>query len=101
ATASLRGQPRILIVDGDETKIRPLAEALRREKMQVETRGALGLPKTLEDLQQFDLLALSDVSALQMSREQMELYRRWVQDFGGGFLMIGGENSYGVGGYFR
>ncbi len=101
ATASLRGQPRVLIVDGDETKIRPLAEALRREKMQVETRGAPGLPRTLEDLQQFDLLALSDVSALQMGREQMELYRRWVQDFGGGFLMIGGENSYGVGGYFR
>ena len=101
ATASLRGQPRVLIVDGDETKIRPLAEALRGEKMQVETRGALGLPKTLEDLQQFDLLALSDVSALHMGREQMELYRRWVQDFGGGFLMIGGENSYGVGGYFR
>ena len=101
ATASLRGQPRVLLVDGDETKIRPLADALRGEKMQVETRGALGVPKTLEDLQQFDLLALSDVSALQMGREQMELYRRWVQDFGGGFLMIGGENSYGVGGYFR
>lgn len=101
ATASLRGQPRVLIVDGDESKIRPLAEALRREKMQVETRGALGLPKTLEDLQQFDLLALSDVSALQMGREQMELFRRWVQDFGGGFLMVGGENSFGVGGYFR
>ncbi len=101
ATASLRGQPRVLIVDGDETKTRPLAGALRGEKMQVETRGPLGLPKTLEDLQQYDLLALSDVSALQMPREQMELYRRWVQDFGGGFLMIGGENSYGVGGYFR
>ena len=101
ATASLRGQPRILIVDADEAKIRPLAEALRGEKMIVETRGALGVPKTLEDLQQFDLFALSDVSALAMSREQMELYRRWVQDFGGGFLMIGGENSYGVGGYFR
>jgi hypothetical protein len=101
ATASLRGQPRVLLVDGDEPRIRPLAEALRREKMLVETRGTLGLPKTLEDLQQFDLLALSDISALTMGREQMELYRRWVQDFGGGFLMIGGENSFGVGGYFR
>ena len=101
ATASLRGQPRVLLVDGDETKTRPLAGALRTEKMLVETRGPLGLPKTLEDLQQFDLLALSDVSALAMPREQMELYRRWVQDFGGGFLMIGGENSYGTGGYFR
>ncbi|MDQ3624571.1 MAG: VWA domain-containing protein, partial [Verrucomicrobiota bacterium] len=101
ATATLRGQPRILVVDGDEARARPLAEALRAEKIQVETRGPLGLPKTFEDLQQFDLLTLSDVSALSVPRAQMELYRRWVQDFGGGFLMIGGENSFGVGGYFR
>ena len=31
-TASLRGQPRVLLVDGDEPKIRPLAERLRGEK---------------------------------------------------------------------
>jgi uncharacterized membrane protein len=101
ATASLRGQPRVLIVDSEPDKIRPLADVLRGEKLGVEVRSAAGLPKSLEDLQQFDLLMLSDVSALTLSREQMELYRRWVQDFGGGFMMLGGENSYGVGGYFR
>ena len=36
-----------------------------------------------------------------MTHDQMELYRTWVQQFGGGFIMIGGENSFGVGGYFR
>ena len=101
ATASLRGQPRVLLVDGDETKARPLADALRREKIVVESRGVSGLPKTLEDLQQFDLFLLSDVSALNLAREQMDLYRRWVQDFGGGFAMLGGENSFGTGGYDR
>ncbi len=101
ATASLRGEPRVLLVDSDETNARALADVLRREKINVETRGLIGLPKSLEDLQQFDLFLLSDVSALNLGREQMDLYRRWVQDFGGGFAMIGGENSYGVGGYYR
>ena len=101
ATASLRGQPRVLLVDADETKVRALVDALRREKISVETRGVAGLPKTLEDLQQFDLFLLSDISALNLAREQMDLYRRWVQDFGGGFAMLGGENSFGVGGYYR
>lgn len=101
ATATLRGEPRVLVVDPDESRIRPLADALRREKIQTETRTAAGLPRTIEDLQQFDLLALSDISALMLPREQMELYRRWVQEFGGGFLMLGGENSFGVGGYYR
>jgi uncharacterized membrane protein len=100
-TASLRGQPRVLIVDPDESKIRPFAAALRAEKIQADTRSINGVPRTLEDLQQFDLLMLSDVSALQLNRDTMELYRRWVQDFGGGFLMLGGDSSYGVGGYYR
>ncbi len=101
ATASLRGEPRVLLVDSEETNARALADVLRREKIAVETRGLTGLPKSLEDLQQFDLFLLSDVSSLHLGREQMDLYRRWVQDFGGGFAMIGGENSYGVGGYYR
>jgi len=100
-TASLRGQPRVLVIDPDESRIRPLATALRAERILVETRSINGAPRSLEDLQQFDLLALSDVSALQLNRETMELYRRWVQDFGGGFLMLGGDSSFGVGGYYR
>jgi Ca-activated chloride channel homolog len=101
AVASLRGQPRVLLVDGEAEKARPLASALQAERIQVDLRGPNGAPRTLEDLQQFDLFLLSDLSALTLSREQMELYRRWVQDFGGGFVLLGGENSFGVGGYFR
>ncbi len=101
ATATLRGEPRVLLIDPDERQIRPLADALKTGKIQVEIRGVSGLPQTLDDLQQFDLFILSDVSALRISRGQMDLYRRWVQEFGGGFLMLGGENSYGVGGFYR
>ena len=101
AVASLRGQPRVLLVDGDEQKARPLELALRSSQIAVELRGQAGAPRTLEDLQQFDLFILSDIAALTLGREQMEMYRRWVQDFGGGFLLLGGENSFGVGGYFR
>lgn len=101
ATASLRGEPKILVVDADEHQMQPLAEALRSQKIQVELRGPAGLPRSLEDLQQFDLFILSDISALRIAREQMELYRRWIEDYGGGFLMLGGESSYGVGGFYR
>ncbi len=101
AVASMRGQPRVLLVDGDEQKARPLANALRDARISCELRGASGAPRTLEDLQQFDLFMLSDISALTLGRERMDLFRRWVQDFGGGFVLLGGENSFGVGGFFR
>ncbi len=100
-TVTSGGEPRVLIVDADETRARPLANALRNGRIAVELRGAAGLPRSLAELQSFDLFVLSDVSALLLSRDQMELYRTWVQDFGGGFVMVGGENSFGVGGYFR
>jgi len=101
ATATIQGEPLVLIVDSDPARIQPLADALRQEKIKVEVRGPKGLPATLEDLQQFDLFILSDVSALNLTRDQMDMYRMWVQDFGGGFAMLGGENSFGVGGYYR
>lgn len=98
---ALAGKPRALLVSGDETRGEPLAVALREAGIDVESRGAPGLPRTLAELQRFDLFLLSDVPASGVTREQMELYRAWVRDFGGGFLMAGGENSFGVGGYFR
>lgn len=100
-TVSVGGEPRVLLADSDPSKIEALAGALRLAKMAVETRPATGVPRTLEDLQQFDLFILSDVAALGLSREQMEMYRAWVLDFGGGFIMAGGENSFGVGGYYQ
>lgn len=101
AAVSIRGEPRVLIVETDEAKAAPLAEALRAGHIAVETRAARGAPAGMEDLQQFDLLILSDVSALALSRAQMDLFQGWVRDFGGGFAMLGGENSFGVGGYFK
>ena len=100
-TVATAGHPRVLLVAGEEEKAAPLAGALRDARIDVEVRGPAGLPRSLTELQRFDLVALSDVSALQMTHDQMELYRTWVQQFGGGFIMIGGENSFGVGGYFR
>lgn len=101
ATASLRGNAKVLVIDTDERQMQPLATALRAKKIDAEVRGSAGLPATMEDLQQYDLFILSDVPALKIPRERMELYRRWVQDFSGSFLMLGGENAYGVGGYYR
>ncbi len=95
-----QGKPRVLIVDGEPEQIRPLAAALDLQGFDAQIRPVSGLPRSLEDLRQFDIFLLSDVSALSLSQSQMELYRTWVRDFGGGFAMLGGENSFGVGGYY-
>lgn len=101
ATAFQRGEPRILLIDPSPDRLQPLTGVLAAERIKAETRPLSGLPTTMEDLQAYDALILSDVSALHLTRSQMKLYAQWVKEFGGGFAMLGGENSYGVGGYFR
>ncbi len=101
AVVQIRGQPHVLLVDPNESRLEPLAGVLRGERFQVETRIPAGVPKSIDDLDQFDLVLFSDVSALTLSAEQMELLRTWVRDFGGAFILAGGENSFGVGGYYR
>ena len=39
--------------------------------------------------------------ANRLTEKQMELIRTYVQDLGGGFMMLGSENSYGLGGYYK
>ncbi len=95
------GTPRVLLVDSHEERLQPLRTALLAENIAAVVRPAGGLPRTMDELRQFDALFLSDVPAMRLSREQMQLYSRWVKEFGGGFAMIGGEQSFGVGGYFQ
>jgi uncharacterized membrane protein len=58
------------------------------------------VPQTLEDLLSFDAFVLSNVAADRLSNRQMQMIRSYVQDFGGGFVMLGGDQSFGLGGYY-
>lgn len=99
--AAFRGEPRILVVDGSEEQARPFVETLKGMGLGVELRGVPGLPSQAEDLEAFDLLVLSDVPASALGNGRMGLYQRWVNELGGALLMVGGENSFGAGGYYR
>ncbi len=95
------GAARTLLVDRDPSQLDALAGVLKGGGFQVEVRPPSGFPATLEELESFDLVMLSDVPAAELSDQQMRSLASWVKDFGGGFLMAGGEASFGAGGYFR
>ena len=100
-TITVKGEPRLLALHRDEKQLRPLARALNKQGLELELRGERGLPETMAELLAFDAVVLADVPATSMSTRQMELLRRYVSDFGGGLAMLGSENSFGLGGYFR
>ncbi|MES2923906.1 MAG: VWA domain-containing protein [Verrucomicrobiota bacterium] len=100
-TITVKGEPRLLALHRDEKQLRPLVRALKKQGLELELRGERGLPETMAELLAFDAVVLADVPATSMNQRQMELLRRYVSDFGGGLAMLGSENSFGLGGYFR
>lgn len=95
------GKPSVLLVDSDLTETNHFRWALEEQDMTVQVRPVEGLPRSLTELQKFDCLVLSNVPATSMSLNQMEIIRTYVEALGGGLVMIGGDQSFGLGGYYK
>lgn len=60
-----------------------------------------GFPKTPEELFSYHAIVLDDLEAKFFSHDQMELLQRFVAERGGGFLMLGGTESFQQGEFNR
>jgi uncharacterized membrane protein len=103
AAAPVTGRPRILYLEGeyerDPQAASYLKRALDKENIDVEVRGARGAPSSVKELERYDLVLVSDVPAMFLGLAQMQALDRYVRELGGGFIMAGGEGSFGSGGY--
>ena len=91
----------MLLVESELDQAKHLTWALEEQNMQVDVRPPRGMPEGLADLQNYDLLILSNVPATALTQRQMEVARTYVQDLGGGLIMLGGDQSFGLGGYYK
>jgi len=58
-----------------------------------------GFPETAEQLGRFKAVILSDIEASFFTPKQLELVADFVKVRGGGLLLLGGVNSFNLGGY--
>ncbi|MEX2222538.1 MAG: VWA domain-containing protein [Candidatus Rokuibacteriota bacterium] len=100
-TLVVRGRPQVLLAEKDRHQAQALAAALRSQHVDVTVVEADKIPKDMAGLQKYDGLILSNVSSLKMTKKQMENIRDYVREQGGGLMMLGGEESFGLGGYYR
>jgi Ca-activated chloride channel homolog len=101
ALVRAEGEPRVLLLTDTPSQARYLDHALKQEGIRLDIRPARGAPLSLGDLQNYALLILDNVSAVELGAPQLKLYASYVTDFGGGLLMLGGDQSFGLGGYHR
>ena len=102
-TIEVAGRPQVLYVEGESRRRTYLQRALDDERnprvnFDLDVRTSGGFPSNESEMELFDLIILSDVEARSLSRSAMSALERYVRG-GGSFLMVGGENSFGPGGY--
>ena len=99
AFVDVRSEPRLLLVTADPEQDALLTAALRESKLDVSVVRANAFTDQLTEMQSFDTIFLSNVSAGDLGRDRMRLLESAVRDFGVGLVCIGGENAFTAGAY--
>ncbi len=101
ALVDVRGRLRLLYLDNESGEAQYLQQAMAKEGIELDLRQPGNIPGTLDQLAGYDGIILSDVPAHQLGEGTMNAMRDYVDKLGGGFLMLGGPNSFGLGGFYK
>ncbi len=74
-------------------------QTLSDNGIQVDRIAAEDLPTNLADLQAYRVIFLDNLLSSQLSREQIQALQVFVSKLAGGLVVLGGRNSYTLGGY--
>ncbi len=99
ALIDIQGEPRVLLVEGAAGDADNLAAALRSARMNPTVVAAQAMPVALADLGGYDSVVLLNVHAGAIPARAMETLPAYVRELGRGLVMIGGERTFGVGGW--
>lgn len=99
AVSNVKGIPKVLVVESGETE--GIASVLRQSGYTAESLSPEKLPTSLSGYLAYQSIIFNNVPATVISEKQMNLIRQAVKEFGTGFIMAGGEESFGLGGYFK
>jgi uncharacterized membrane protein len=97
----ISGPPRVLVVRQDPQESDQLVRALRATGVQVDEIAPGVLPTWLAPLGAYESVILVNVPAIKLSPRRMAVLQVYVRDLGGGLVVVGGPDSYGVGGYYQ
>jgi uncharacterized membrane protein len=101
AFSEVKGPLSILLVADQPAEGQPLAEALAAVGLAVRSIGPADFPADLGSLSEAATVVLVNVPAFKLTPRQLDLIQSYVRDLGHGLVVVGGDESYGPGGYFQ
>jgi len=101
AFTMVAGSPTILVVEGLPGEAASIAAALDSLHINNRVISPYKFPGNIDELQRYAAVVLCNVPAQSLSTSQMEAINLAVQNMGMGLIMVGGDQSFGPGGYFK
>ncbi|MGH9186346.1 MAG: VWA domain-containing protein, partial [Acidimicrobiales bacterium] len=98
AAVEVEGAAAVLVLEGSDGNGAALAEALRAGGLTVAVEAAGALPP-LDRLATYAATVLVDVDARSLTDDQVATLSGFARDLGHGVVTVGGDQSYGLGGY--
>ncbi|MHC4754978.1 MAG: VWA domain-containing protein [Planctomycetota bacterium] len=99
AMTYVAGPGHVLILDADGSTGQILQKALGNSDIEVRYAPASELGDNLAKLMDTDAVILVNTDCSNFTFQQQEMLNRYVTELGGGLIMIGGNNSFGAGGW--
>jgi Mg-chelatase subunit ChlD len=87
---------RVLLVDSVAREAESFLKVLTREGVEATLQSLQEFQAASEPLDTYDLLILSDVAPAEMQLEKLQAIERFVGEQGGGLLLLGGDETFGV-----
>jgi Mg-chelatase subunit ChlD len=101
ALVQVEGEPRVLLIASRAEDANALVAALSATTIKAEVLAPADAPADLAGLMAYEAVVLVNVPARSLPVGTMAALPGYVRDLGKGLVMIGGAESYGVGGYGR
>ncbi|WP_409250761.1 VWA domain-containing protein [Bacillus sp. SCS-153A] len=101
AFTNVKGEPKVLVVEDEQGQGSNMTESLTASGLKVDVIPTELLPTVLSGYVQYQSIVFVNVPATKVTQQQMDLIHSAVKDFGTGFVMAGGDSSFGLGGYFK
>lgn len=89
---------KILIVDNKDSGLE-LEKLLKASELSVVRQASAILLNDLNSLVDYNAVILADISVDMVSPKFLESLESFVKEMGGGLFVVGGQNSYALGGY--
>lgn len=97
--AEIEAKPKVLLIEGKAEEGNEFEKVLTAANIDYDKVTPKGTPITLSGLNQYKAVITLDVHYDDLREGFVSALQSYVKDFAGGYICIGGENSFALGGY--